>query len=241
MKPPSWINLFNSAIRLSTSLKTSLLLATGENYVLPWQVAATEYLMFEGKKFSKSAGIGVWIDEALEILDADYWRFALILMRPEVRDTNFTWSEFYRIVNSDLNDDIGNFIHRTLTMVYRSFNGEIPEPGTYSEVDEEFIKKIKETPKVVGKYIEETRLKLAAQEVIELARYGNKYLNVKAPWEALKRNPNEAKTTLFIATNSIKTLAILLSPFMPKTAEKLWSMLNIEESIYEYGWEKAGE
>lgn len=219
----------------------AMFIATGEPYVLPWQVAATEYLTFEGEKFSKSRGIGVWIDEALEMLDSDYWRFALIEMRPEVRDSNFTWKEFYRIVNSDLNDDIGNFIHRSLTMIYKQFEGIIPEPGEYKDVDLDFIKHIKETPIKVGNAILDTRYKIAVQELLELARHGNKYLNIKAPWDKVKSDILDAQTTLYLCANTVRTLAILLAPFTPNAADRIWNTLNLEGSVHEASWDSACE
>src|SRR6266566_5206923 len=85
------------------------LLASHEGYNLPWEVASTEYIQFEGQRFSKSQKIGVWIDEGLELEDAEYWRYALISLRPEQRDTNFTWEEFERKINTELNDVVGNF------------------------------------------------------------------------------------------------------------------------------------
>ncbi|MEM4823785.1 MAG: methionine--tRNA ligase [Zestosphaera sp.] len=106
----------------------ALLMATQEPYVLPTLISATEYLMYEGRKFSKSRRVGVWIDEALKIVDnADYWRYSLIRMRPEDKDTNFKWSEFVRFVNNELNDHIGNFIHRVLTLIHRFFEGVVDE------------------------------------------------------------------------------------------------------------------
>lgn len=218
----------------------AMLLATREGYVLPWQVAATEYLTFEGEKFSKSRGVGVWIDEAIEMLDVDYWRFALVELRPEIRDSNFTWKEFYRIVNDDLNDDIGNFIHRVLTMVYKEFNKRIPEPGEYRELDVKFVEKLKEAPRTVGGYILETRYKLAVQAILEIARFGNKYLNEKAPWDKIKSDPKDAATTLYICTNTVRSLAILLYPFIPRTSKKIWELLNLKTSIEMAGWESAG-
>jgi len=221
----------------------ALIMASGEKLVLPWQVAATEYLTFEGEKFSKSRGIGVWIDEALEMFDADYWRFALISMRPEVKDTNFTWKEFYRIINSDLNDDIGNFIHRTLSFIAKYFNHEVPEPGELNGIDYDFKNKILQTPNTVEKFFNEVRLKLALQAVIELARHGNQYLNRKAPWDKVKNEEtiSDAKTTLWLSANAVGFLALMLAPFIPKHAQKIWDMLGMETDITKENWDRMKE
>jgi len=219
----------------------AMLIASGENYTLPWNISAIEYLMFEGQAFSKSRGIGVWLDEALEILEPDYWRFSLLMMRPEVRDLNFTWNDFHRIINSELNDNLGNFIHRTLSFIHRNFNSIVPEPSELSSVDHEFMSKIENAPIKIGELIERMRLKLAIEALLELSRYGNQYLNIKEPWHKIKENIKDASTTLWIAANAVKSLAILMEPFIPFSAEKLWNMLNMEGSVHNANWNEAGK
>ncbi|MGD2066935.1 MAG: methionine--tRNA ligase, partial [Candidatus Bathyarchaeota archaeon] len=122
-------------IPFHTIILPALLLATHEDYNLPWTVHSTEFLMFDGKAFSKSRRIGVWIDEALELFPADYWRYSLMSIRPEVKDTNFSWTTLIEKVNSDLNDTLGNFIHRTLTFINRQFDTTVPKPRSLDEND----------------------------------------------------------------------------------------------------------
>src|SRR5207253_6208658 len=100
-----------------TIIFTGLLQANHKGYNLQWEVASTEYIQFEAQRFTKSRKSGVWIDEALELEGSEYWRYALISLRPEQRDTNFTWEEFERKINTELNDVLGNFIHRTITFI----------------------------------------------------------------------------------------------------------------------------
>lgn len=219
----------------------AMLLASGEPYVLPWQVAATEYLMFEWEKFSKSRGIGVWIDEALEILEPDYWRFALIEMRPELRDSNFTWREFYRIVNSDMNDDIGNFIHRILMFVYKNYDSTVPAPSRMEEPDLEFKEKVASACRSVEENLDECRYKLALENIVGIAREGNYYINLKKPWEALARKDGSADTTMWIGVNVVKALAVLLSPITPNASRRIWENLGLEGDVLEYPWRRAGE
>lgn len=219
----------------------AMLMASHEGYVLPWQISSIEFLMFEGKAFSKSRGVGVWLDEALQLLPPDYWRFSLILMRPEVRDLNFTWKDFYKIVNSDLNDNLGNFIHRTLTFIYRYFNGVIPKPHEFDSIDEAFIEKIKRAPSKIGKLIEDMRLKLAGEALLELPRHGNHYLNTKEPWHKIKEDSAKASTALWISVNAVRSLAILMEPFMPFSAERLWTMLRLEGSVHNIHWDEASK
>ncbi len=217
----------------------AMLMASGDPYVLPWFISATEYLMFEGKQFSKSRRWGIWIDEALEMLPADYWRFALIRLRPETKDTNFTWKEFYRIVNSEMNDDIGNFAHRVLKFIETRYASTVPEPGEKTSLDEAFSEEIRSTPLKVGKLIEEFKLKQALEEVVNLARKGNQYLNQKAPWDEYKQDPRKAATTIYVAVNAVAAIAVMLAPFTPSSADRLWRMLGFKTSVHEQRWETA--
>lgn len=217
----------------------AMLMASGDGYVLPLQISSVEFLMFEGKAFSKSRGVGVWIDEALEIAPADYWRFALILMRPETRDLNFTWESFYRIVNSELNDNLGNFIHRTLSFIYYRFNSLIPKPYEFDDKDKSMLCRIKFAPKNIGALIEDLKLKSAAEALLEFSSSGNQYLNDKAPWKTIKEDFTIASTTMWIAVNVVKSLAIVMAPFMPFSAEKVWQFLNLGGSVHNVNWSEA--
>ncbi len=209
----------------------AMLIAHGRGYVLPWRISATEYLMYEGEQFSKSRRIGIWIDEALEIAPPDYWRWALIRMRPEARDQNFTWKEFFRIINNELNDDIGNYTHRVLTLIKSRLEGKPPRLRVKSNVD---LNTLEEARKLGWKAIEELdniKLKRATDYILEIARLGNKYLNEREPWRLLKTNRDEGETALWVAVNIVKIIAHLLTPFIPETAEKLWKMLGYNDSI----------
>lgn len=210
----------------------ALLKATGEEYPLPYNISATEYLMYEGQKFSKRRRVGVWIDEALEVVpNPDYWRFALIRMRPEERDTNFTWREFYRIVNSELNDDIGNFAHRVLTFVERRFGGSVR-----GRVDEEVKKSIAELHEKYVKAMYKVKLKEASGLVLEMARLGNKYLNEKEPWRLLKEGKEEeARDVMYTCLFILREVALHLAPFAPSAAEELWKMIGEPGSVHERG------
>ncbi len=205
----------------------AMLMASGDPYPLPWQISATEYLLFQEEKFSKSRGIGVWADEALEILPADYWRFVLIRMRPETKDTSFSWSEMYRIVNTDMNDVIGNYVHRVLSFVWNRYNGVVPGPGRMDEEDKSMVKALKSYTQKTIEYFEKIRLKQALETIIELARRGNQYLNKQAPWDKVRTDPPKADATLYVAVNSVRTLAILLWPVTPEASERILGMLAL--------------
>jgi len=215
----------------------SLLLATHEDYVLPWQVSSTEFILFNGQKFSKSKKVGVWIDEALKVAPAEYWRYVLIAIRPETRDANFTWRDFESRVNSELNDVLGNFVHRTLTFVNNYFDSKIPEPQELDSKDEALKNRIESSPSKVSQLFDQFQLRSALGEIIELARAGNQYLSEREPWHLVKTDRAKTATTLYFATQLVRSIGILISPFLPETAQHIRTQLNLTG---EEGWWDAG-
>jgi len=227
-------------IPFHTLIFPALLMATHENYTLPWNVVSTEYLQFEGEKFSKSRGIGIWADEALKLFPVDYFRYVLISIRPEKHDTSFRWDVFKQLVNDELNDIIGNFIHRTLTFIYNRFNGEIPKLGDLTEDDKKVLKRMEIVTEESGKLLEKFRYKDALSTVVSLMHTGNQYLSNTEPWALIKKNKERASTILNICAQLVASFAILIEPFMPFTAEKIWKeLLNMPGSVHEQNWERA--
>ena len=226
-------------IPFHTIILPALLLASGEDYNLPWNVSATEFLQFKGERASKSRRIGIFIDEALELFPADYWRYFIMACRPETKDVNFSWELFIEKVNADMNDTFGNFIHRTLTFINTQFNGEVPKPEVLSKDDKQILDALKEKVQTVGDEIEDCKLQAAANTVISLSRIGNQYLNEKEPWNLIKKDRDQAANILYVAAQIVKALAIVSAPFIPFAAEEIWKTLNISGSVHEQKWDEA--
>lgn len=214
--------------------------ANGKKLVLPYNVSSTEFLMYENDKFSKSMGVGIWIDEALELAPLDYWRFNLIYNRPEKSDTSFLWSEFGNNIKT-LNDVIGNFIHRTLTFIIKEFDGKIPKKIDIDDVDKAFISKISFVGNNVGNALENFELRKALRDVVKFARDGNVYLNDKAPWHLIKEKKEAAGHVFNICAQAVYALAILFGPFIPDTSRKILDYLNIQNELNELGWNSINE
>jgi methionyl-tRNA synthetase len=225
-------------IPFHTLIFPALLQATREGYNLPWNISTNEFIMFEGQKFSKSQGVGVWIDEALEMFPADYWRYALVAIRPETKDTSFAWRIFLEKVNSDLNDTLGNFVHRALKFINSYYGGKVPEPKGLNKIDKQLLGSITETFEKADEALEGFQLQAAIREVIELSRKGNKYLNEKKPWKTIKTDAQSTANTLYITAQIVKALAVLLEPFTPFTAEKLRVFLRLPKKVQ---WKDAIE
>jgi methionyl-tRNA synthetase len=213
-------------IPFHTIILPALLLASGQGYNLPWNVSATEFLQFRGQKASKSQRVGIWIDEALEMFPVDYWRFFLIATRPESKDTNFTWETFREKINADLNDTLGNFIHRTLTFINTKFDGEIPARIKMDPEDQAVLDCVKVKVEEMAKQIEDGWLQSAANTLIAISRTGNQYLNTKEPWNLMKTDKEKAGTIFYVAAQIVKTIATVVAPFMPQIAQQLRETLN---------------
>jgi methionyl-tRNA synthetase len=216
----------------------ALLQATHEPYVLPWQVSSTEFILFEGQRFSKSKKIGVWVDDALKYAPAEYWRYVLIAIRPETRDANFTWREFETHVNAELNDVLGNFVHRTLTFINNQFDSAIPTPATLDAKDEEIKKDVEEAPAKIASLLDDFQLRNGLAATIELARKGNQYLSEREPWHLIKTDRIKTATTLHVASQLVGALEILLSPYLPETSQRIREQLNLADNR---NWSDAGK
>jgi methionyl-tRNA synthetase len=226
-------------IPFHTIILPALLLASGEDYNLPWNVSATEFLQFKGEKASKSLRIGIWIDEALELFPVDYWRFFLIATRPESRDSNFSWDFFVEKINADLNDTFGNFIHRTLTFINSQFSGEIPKPAKLTAEDESILQAVREKVESAAQDLKAAKLQSAANTLVAISRVGNQYLNDKEPWNLVKTDKEKAATVLYVSAQIVKAIAVVSAPFIPGTAEQLWQTLNLTGSVHKSKWEEA--
>lgn len=197
-----------------------------EQYCLPQNVPANEFLNFEGKKFSKSRGWGIDVDEFLDLFEPDLLRYALAANLPETRDTDFYWKEFQLRNNSELADILGNFINRTFTFVFKHFDGKVPPLGKLEKIDEDMLKEISEYPQRISDYFEKYKIRDGVNEIMNLARDGNKYFNDSEPWKTIKTNKERCGTALNICLQAIYTLAELFSPVLPFSSEKLFKMLN---------------
>jgi methionyl-tRNA synthetase len=212
-----------------------------EQYVLPENVPANEFLNFEGQKFSKSRGWGIDVQDFLKFFSADLLRYALAVNLPEKSDSDFYLKDFQARVNNELADIAGNFINRTFAFTEKNFGGKLPKLGTLSALDKEIIAKLKETPAKIGESYDQYRFRDGLFETMGLARAANKYFNDSEPWKTGKSNPEQCATTLNIALQLVRSLAILFEPVVPAMSEKIWKMLNLDGTVQSAGWDTASE
>ena len=215
----------------------SVLKAMG-NYILPENVPANEFLNLEGQKLSTSKNWAVWLHEYLEDFPEkqDVLRYVLTANAPETKDNDFTWSDFQTRNNSELVAVFGNFINRVMVLMRKYYAGVVPQPNAYSNEDEETINELAAAPNKIAQLIEQYKFRAACQEMIQLARLGNKYLADEEPWKLIKTEPERVATIMHTALQVAAGLAITSEPFLPHTAQKLRNMLQLDESL---GWDNV--
>ncbi len=198
-------------------------------YILPENVPANEFLNLEGNKISTSKNWAVWLHEYLEDFPnkQDVLRYALTANAPETKDNDFTWKDFQAKNNNELVAIFGNFINRVVVLTNKYYNGIVPEPNEFTDIDNETLEKLQKFPSIIGSSIVRFRFREASQELLNLARLGNKYLADEEPWKTIKDDEERVKTVMYIALQIAAALAVLSEPFLPFTAAKLKGILNI--------------
>lgn len=199
-------------------------------YILPDNVPANEFLNLEGNKLSTSKNWAVWLHEYLQDFPEkqDVLRYALTANAPETKDNDFTWKDFQARNNNELAAVFGNFINRVVVLTNKYYNGVVPAPNEFSEVDEQTLAELKAYPAVISSSIERYRFREAQGELMNVARLGNKYLADEEPWKMVKTDPERVQTQMYVALQIAAALQVLCEPFLPFTSTKLKTILNIE-------------
>ena len=197
------------------------------SYILPDNVPANEFLNLEGNKLSTSKNWAVWLpDYLLEFPNQqDVLRYALTANAPETKDNDFTWKDFQARNNNELVAIFGNFINRVVVLTNKYYEGIVPNPNELSQIDEETLAAVKAYPDVIASSIERYRFREAQQELMNLARLGNKYLADEEPWKVIKVDEARTKTIMYVALQIASALATLSEPFLPFSSAKLKSIL----------------
>ena len=209
-----------------------IILKNAGGYILPENVPANEFLNLEGKKISTSNNWAVWLHEYLEDFadKQDILRYTLTANAPETKDNDFTWNEFQTRNNSELVAIFGNFINRVMVLTHKYYNGKVPKGGTLNKTDQKVMNSLKTFPEKFEKEIEQFHFRAYSQELMNLARLGNKYLADQEPWKLIKKDPKRVETIINIALQIAAYLTVLSEPLLPFTANKMKSMLNVNMS-----------
>ncbi|MEC7297877.1 methionine--tRNA ligase [Pseudooceanicola nitratireducens] len=211
------------------------ILGSGEPWKLVDYIKSFNYLNYEGGQFSTSRGRGVFMDQALEILPADYWRWWLLSHAPESSDAEFTWENFQASVNKDLADVLGNFVSRVTKFCRSKFGEEVPEGGSYGPQEEALIADLEARLAAYETQMEAMEVRKASQELRALWVAGNEYLQSAAPWAAFKEDPERAAAIVRLSLNLIRFYAAVSSPFIPDASAQMAQAFGLET----VDWPKA--
>lgn len=200
----------------------------------PWKMAdyikGFNWLNYYGGKFSTSSKRGVFLDQALEIAPADYWRYMLMASAPESSDSAFTWEQFQTKVNKELADNFGNFINRILKFTASRFGNELPAGGEPGEVEAELEVRCKVLVEELRSHLHNMEFRKATETLNALWSAGNQYIDVRAPWTLFKQDKAQAAVVIRTCINLIRLYAVASAPFIPTTVEQLFEALHLTEA-----------
>lgn len=212
-----------------------ILLKTHGEYILPDNVPAYEFLNLEGDKFSTSRNWAVWLHEYLEQYPqkTDELKYVLTSIAPESKDSEFTWADYQQRVNAELADILGNFVNRTLVLTHKYFEGAVPSPGDFSTEETILLERLQEFEPKISELMYAYKIREAQQEMMQIARLGNKYLADEEPWKKVKTHPERVHTILYTALQITRELARMAQIFLPETAHKIYGMLNLPADAWQ--------
>ena len=216
-------------IPFHTIILPALLLGHGGNWHLPDKIVSSEYLTLEGRKISTSQNYAIWVKELLDHYEADSIRYFFLANGPEKKDADFSWREYIHSHNGELLGAYGNFVNRSLTFIVKYCDRIVPkgtdDPAIDTQINELFVS--------VGRQIETGAFKDAIAEIFDFVRIANKFFDSKQPWITRNTDKNACDNTLYQCVQVIANLAVLLSPFLPFSSEKVCKWLNVSTK-----WEK---
>ncbi|PTX56795.1 methionyl-tRNA synthetase [Litoreibacter ponti] len=208
------------------------IMGSGEPWKLVDYIKSFNYLNYDGGQFSTSQGRGIFMDQALEILDADYWRWWLLSHAPETSDSEFTWDNFQASVNKDLADVLGNFVSRVTKFCNAKFGPAVPAGGLPGPDEEDLVATLETRTRAYEAHMEAMDVRKAAAELRAIWVAGNEYLQEVAPWSTFKEDPDRAAAQIRLALNLIRVYAVLSAPFIPTASAKMLMGMNTLETSW---------
>ncbi|XP_053311718.1 methionine--tRNA ligase, cytoplasmic isoform X2 [Spea bombifrons] len=231
-KNPQQVQLYNfmakDNVPFHSVIFPSCLLGVEDNYTLVNHLVATEYLNYEDGKFSKSRGVGVFGDMAKDTgIPADIWRFYLLYVRPEGQDSAFSWNDLMLKNNSELLNNLGNFVNRAGMFVHKFFEGRVPAMELLAE-DKRLLAQVNAELHQYNRLLEKVRIRDALRCILNISRHGNQYIQVNEPWKCIKGTKDEQKragTVTGVAVNMAALLSVMLQPYMPTVGSTIQEQL----------------
>jgi methionyl-tRNA synthetase len=210
-------------------------------YKLPDEIPANEFYLLEGRQFSKSEGWTIDLQQFFEHYTVDQVRYAIAANAPETADSEFSWKEFQLHCNAELLGKLGNFVHRTITFAHQQCGGMVPERMEEREADRLFLERIDGFCEVAAQCYHHFHLRKACQTLMELAQAGNGYFDARKPW-FLAKDPDQRKSLeacIACALQCVQALALIASPLIPESAQKIWELLGYSSRLEKEHWNEV--
>jgi methionyl-tRNA synthetase len=219
----------------------AMLMAHSEDYVLPENVPANEFLNLEGQKLSTSRGFAVWLPDYLEKFSPDPLRYTLARNLPETRDMNFTWEGFLARNNSELGNNFGNLINRVFTFIHKYFDGVVPEwsEAMMTDLDRAALDEVAADLQKYAEALEKFEIKNAMEACFHAGQVGNRYFDESAPFKTRKDDLERCGHSLGVIVQILRMLCLMLAPVVPFGMEKLWSWLGMQTPLWKGGWDEG--
>jgi methionyl-tRNA synthetase len=216
----------------------SIRIGIDNEYKLPDKIITRGHLLFQNRKLSKSKNWYIGLGEFVKNFNPDYLRFYFSSIIPfSQSDINFDWDNFQEKINNELISNIGNFVNRTLSFTKKQFKGIVPSPFEFDETDNKAISEIENIAYEIGEFIYSNNVDKAIKRILQFSTFFNQYFQTKQPWKS-KGNSNNA---IWISINASRALAIILYPFIPSSAEKIWYQLGYDNNLSKQNWYSASE
>jgi len=216
-------------IPFHTIIWPSMLMEQKEEYNLPYDVPANEYLNIRGEKISTSKNLAVWVSDFLKYFDGELLRYVLAAEAPETKDSNFTWKGFQKKVNNDLANVYGNLANRVFSFAENNFDGIINQPDDFSYESDKVLTEVKQLAQNIWKSYKKYRVRKATRLCIDMARIGNKYFDENKPWKTIKDNIHKSEHTIYVCLEILRTISIVFYPIIPKKNIEMRKMMNLSD------------
>ena len=219
----------------------AMLMVHSDDWVLPDDVPANEFLNLEGRKLSTSRGFAVWLPEYLKSFAPDPLRYALARNLPETRDMNFTWEGFQARNNNELGNNFGNLINRVLTFIHKYFEGRVPQwsEAALNDLDRQALREVEADLAAWSAALERFEVKAALEAAFHAGQVGNRYFDESAPFRTRKDDLARCEQSLGVSVQIIRQLAVMLAPVVPFAMEKVWGWLGLETPLWQGGFAEA--
>ncbi len=215
-------------IPFHTIMWPAFVMGQNENYVLPYDVPANEYLNLEGNKISTSRNWAIWVDEYLKYFDGEYLRYVLAVNAPEKQDNDFLWKDFQNKINTELNNVLGNLGNRVFSFTKKHFDGLITKPENLEDLSVKALEEVDALINDIDKYYSSYQVRKAVKTIMDIARIGNRYFDERQPWKVVKTDKAPVAETLYVCAEIIRKITVVMTPILPNFMSKLRAIMQID-------------